>query len=506
MEAKEVENFTEASLRKSLANFERKQSENQKSRIKYADEPGKIVSSETELFASLDEIQGAAVQPELYPVLLERRSTLETLLSLLTHDNSDISAKVVKIVFDFVDNDSDNDDDSESDQATGSLVRELLDLNLIDLLISNVERLRVGIHAEEECIRETLEIIETILEQDPVRVLRSSRKIIDWMVKQLRNDQGYNRIKFEISDLLTILVSSSDENKVYFCEAGGIDVLLQLIAKYRKISPIGGELEFLAQIYNCLCVLVLNCDEAKVSFLEEEGIDLVELILREKDEAVKKSNIKMSTLQLLSYLVSTDKNDDPTITKCCERFVEIYGLRVIFPIFNNPKFILNRRLLKSEYRPYLAVAEEHTSSIIMALLKYTQNEEYIQRILIKFADSNFEKFQRALSLHDKYFEITQTLTGDENDQKTSLAFNNLRAIDYIILLVVYLSQHFETYDPIGGETFSNYLRKTFKSKSNLRHQIYIEVTKHIREVDSPEEQKSLSFLLDKFLELFDGIN
>uniref|UniRef100_A0A6G1SB11 Beta-catenin-like protein 1 n=1 Tax=Aceria tosichella TaxID=561515 RepID=A0A6G1SB11_9ACAR len=505
MDVNEIENFTEATLRKSLANFERRHSDNQKARIKYADEPRKIAPSETELFASLDEIQGVAVQPELYPVLMERKSTLSTLLSLLTHENSDVSAKVVKIISDFVEYDS--EDTVGGEQVVGRLVKVLLDLNLIDLLLSNVERLHIGVCGEEECIRDTLEIFENILEQDPVAISRSSRKMIEWMVNELKVGHNYNRAKFEISDLLTILVSSTDENKVYLCEANGIDILLQLVSKYRKVSPVGGEQEFLAQIFNCLSVAVLDCEQAKVSFLEEEGVDLVELILREKDDAVKRSNIKMSILQLFSYVVSTDKNEDPIVTKCCERFVEVLGLRVIFPIFNNPKFILNRRLLKSEYRSFLAAAEEHTSSIIMAMLKYTQNEEYIQRILIKFADSNFEKFERALSLHDKYFEIVQTLDRDDTDQRISLAFNNLKSIDYIILLVVYLSQHFETYDPIGGETFSNYLRKTFKSKSYMRHQITTEVSKHIKEVEnSPEEQKSLSFLLGKFQETFDAIN
>lgn len=499
-------NFNETTLRKAIINLDKKFNENQKLRIKYAEDPNKFATSETELFAALDAIQGVATQTELYPILTSK-NFIELILALLVHENTDISSKVIGILQELTDIDE-SDDESMAQGLVDSLMKE----NLIDLIVSNLERLDKNNRDEAQAINTSLGIIDNILDLNAKSITNGTQKLIGWMMKTLKDNPEFNSIKLSIAELLSILLMGSVENKLHLNEAGGIDILLQQVAYYRRVAPLtGDEHEFLEQIVNCLCTAVLDCDINRESFFAEEGVDLVELILREKREAVKKSNIKLSILKLFNHVLTTDKNQDKIVTKCCERFVEILGLRLIFPFFNNPKLLFNVKIKRREYHQFIDEVEEHTSAILLALLKNSQNTEHIQRILIKFAEAKFEKFQRLTQLHDKYFKAIQISRSDNdaNDQQdystaiSSSGLFTLRTIDYAILLVCYLANRFETYDPTSGETFTNHFKKLLHERPQLRHQMRIEINRHIEDVSetSHEERDSLKFVLLNFDEL-----
>lgn len=511
MEKDQVENFNETKLKRILINFERKHIENQKLRIKHCDEPTKFAVSETELFAALDELQSVATQPELYHVLIAKK-TVSTLLALLMHENSDISAKIIGMLQEFTDI-----DDVDEQEVVALLIKALDENNVIDLLVTNLNRLDVTSKEESLAINNSLAIIDNLIDFDPKFASQGSKSLISWIVKQLKNALEFNSIKLSMSELLSVLLLNSHDNKLLLGQMGGIDALLQQVAYYRRVAPVtGDEHEFLEQTINCLCTAILECEENRKSFYEEEGVDLIQLILREKRSAVKKSNIKISTLKLFNHVLTTDKNRDPLVTQCCERFVQVLGLRVLFPIFNNPKVILSEKTKKREYHQVLDEAEEHTAAILLALLKYCQDPELLQRVLIKFAEANFEKLNRLLDLHEKYYRLVSAHedNGEDNIEhdkdyeeeksKSSIHFT-LRTIDYIILLTCYLSNHFETYDPNSGETLTNRLTKILSDKRvcAFKHQIILEVKKHIEEVadSSHEEQNSLELLLDYFEQL-----
>lgn len=497
MDSNIVENFNETKLKRCLVNFEKKYTDNQKLRIKYAEDPNKFAISETELFAALDELQGVTTQPELYHILISKK-TLETLLSLLAHENTDISAKVIATLQELTDL-----DDRDGQSSFDPLIEALLDANIIDLIVSNLARLNYKLKDEAQAINNSLDIIDNLIDFDSNVATIGSEPLIKWMITQLKGNVEFNSIKLSVGELLSVLLMNSNENKLHLGEIGGIDVLLQQVAYYRRVAPTTGEEhEFLEQTVNCLCIATSNCDYNRESFLNEEGVDLVELILREKREAVKKSNIKLSTLKLFNHVLTSDKNQDSIVSKCCERFVTVLGLRVLFPFFNNPKLVLNERVKKKEYHRFLDEVEEHTSAVLLAMLKHCQNTEHTQRILVKLAESGFDKFNRALDLHDKYFRIVQNQDNTEEESRSierSSSHFTLRAIDYIILLVCYLGTHFETYDPTSGETLSSYIKKVSSMRSQFKHQLIMGTRRHMEEVsDSAEERESLTLLLKHF--------
>lgn len=78
--------------------------ENLEMRTRYADEPQKFMESELDLDEEVKKLMAIAGSPELYPDFV-RTSTVETLLTLLTHQNTDIVADVIGVFEDLTDAD-----------------------------------------------------------------------------------------------------------------------------------------------------------------------------------------------------------------------------------------------------------------------------------------------------------------------------------------------------------------------------------------------------------------
>lgn len=514
MEKNSVNNLDEKELKKRISNLERKVAENQKLRIKFADDATKFATSETELFSALDELQEVTTQPELYGTLMEK-NVVKTLLSLISHENTDISSKVIVIIQELTDIEGPLGDLLD---VVDNLLYELYDGNLFSLLVLNFGRLDYTIKEDAQIILASISIIENFIDYDVDFANKSYREGFgEWMLAHIKHSAPtFNSIKLAIGEMLSISVRHSGKVTYEFGVDGGFEILFQQIKYYRDHAPASGdEHEYLEQIISCLCEAITDCEENQVLFYREEGVDLIASILREKKMCVKKSNIKFGMLKLLNNLLTTHNNEDPTVSACCERFIEVLGLKAIFPIFNHPCIVVTQRIKRKEFCNFIDEVEEHSSGVLLALMKYCLNSEYLQRLIVKFSESDFEKLNRLIALHDKYFRLVTTnrdefeannpepmtdwYDGDENKHRMLFV---LRAVDYMILLCCYLGNKFETYDPSTGETFTNRICKILTKRPELRHQILIEAGKHSDEVkDSKEEQNSLAFLLEYFKEM-----
>ena len=78
--------------------------ENLEMRTRYADQPEKFMESELDLDEEVKKLMAIAGSPELYPDFV-RTNTVETLLTLLTHQNTDIVADVIGVFEDLTDAD-----------------------------------------------------------------------------------------------------------------------------------------------------------------------------------------------------------------------------------------------------------------------------------------------------------------------------------------------------------------------------------------------------------------
>ena len=81
----------------------------------------------------------------------------------------------------------------------------------------------------------------------------------------------------------------------------------------------------------------------------------------------------------------------------CAKFVDILGLRTIFPLFmKTPKKHKRKGVSAEEY-------EEHVVSIVASLLKNCRGAQR-QRLLAKFTEGDHEKVERVMELHFKYLD------------------------------------------------------------------------------------------------------
>ena len=106
-----------------LLSFEKKVLKNQEMRVKFPDMPEKFMESELELNDEIQKLQVIATVPEYYPVLVETNA-LQTLLGLLSHDNSDISIAVIDFLQEVTDEGAMTDNEEEVEALVDALLAE----------------------------------------------------------------------------------------------------------------------------------------------------------------------------------------------------------------------------------------------------------------------------------------------------------------------------------------------------------------------------------------------
>lgn len=239
-----------------------------------------------------------------------------------------------------------------------------------------------------------------------------------WILKRFGAKIPFDGNKLYSSEILSIMLQNSEENRNILGDLKGVDILLQQLAFYKRRDPVSGdEHEFLANILDCLCSSLLCCPSNRELFYLGEGIELMNLILKEKRNV--DSSIKSGALKILNHVLSTDKGIDEMLSKCCDKLVEIQGLRVLFPIFMKPKSIVSQRVKKREIPTAVDDIEEHTVSIFLSLLRFCQ-QEMKRRIVAKFAEGDLEKTERLVEMHFKYSEKLSQVDQKIQEEKDEL--------------------------------------------------------------------------------------
>ena len=244
-------------------------------------------------------------------------------------------------------------------------------------------------------------IIENLMDFKP-GLSKDAQPLMVWILKRFGAKTPFDGNKLYASEILSIMLQNSEENRNILGILDGVDILLQQLALYKRRDPASGdEHEFLANILDCLCSSLLCCPANRQLFYSGEGIELMNLILKEK--RIVDSSIKSGALKVLNHVLSTDKGIDEMLSKCCDKLVEIQGLRVLFPIFMKPKSIIPARLKKREIPTTIDEIEEHTISIFLSLLRFCKPDNK-RRIVAKFGEDDLEKTERLVEMHIKYSE------------------------------------------------------------------------------------------------------
>lgn len=277
-------------------------------------------------------------------------------------------------------------------------------------------------------------------------------------------------------------------------------------------------------LFNCLCSSLLCCPSNRELFYKGEGIELMNLILREKRKKGSNSSVRVGALKVINHAMSSDRSDDTILPLCCNKFIEILGLRVLLPILMKPTSVLGSR--KNEAINAIDEVEEHCLSIILALINNSKNDNK-KRVINKFSELDFEKTDRLVELHFKYSdklikcdsqlkkERAQKLVNDEQvDEEeffmrrlTDGGLFTLQIIDYVILLISSLYEDF--CEPQKNDQATNKSKETIKSRimklinlhgaTSVNHYKFIkDVMKNFANDKDEEEKRKLLELIEEF--------
>ncbi|KAL4715237.1 hypothetical protein ACJJTC_007819 [Scirpophaga incertulas] len=279
-----------------------------------------------------------------------------------------------------------------------TLLQELTDVDILHESEEGAEELITALADAEDAVHNTLGIIENITEFRPELCVEVAKQgFLQWILKRLKMKVPFDGNKLYATEILSILLQNTPENRKLLGELDGIDVLLQQLAFYKRHDPGSAEeQEAMENMFDALCCALLHAAN-RDRFLRGEGLQLMNLMLREKKMS------RNGSLKVLDHaLTGPDGKDN------CNKFVDILGLRTVFPLFmKTPK---RKRLLTIDQH------EEHVVSIIASMLRNCQGSQR-QRLLAKFTENDLEKVDRLLELHFKYMDKVDR-TEKEMEQDT----------------------------------------------------------------------------------------
>lgn len=316
----------------------------------------------------------------------------------------------------------------ESEEGADALIDSLLEHQVIALLVQNLERLDESVKEEADGVHNTLSIIENLIELKPNITSEANKQgFLPWLLRRLKLKVPFDANKLYVSEVLSILLQDNEKNRLALGEMDGIDTLLQQLAFYKRHDPGSAEEhELMENLFNCLCSSLMAIPN-RDKFLKGEGLQLMNLMLREKKLS------RNGSLKVLDYAMSGLHGKDN-----CNKFVDILGLRTIFPLFMKTPKKNRKRVLSTEEH------EEHVCSIIASMLRNCRGSQR-QRLVSKFTENDHEKVDRLLELHFKYLEKVEGVDdgiedGEGNEDAVYLkrlegGLFTLQLVDYIIVEV-----------------------------------------------------------------------
>ncbi|KAK6602767.1 DUF1716 domain-containing protein [Botrytis cinerea] len=312
------EKIDSAWLRKMALNFEKKITKNAELRAKFESDPQKFMGSEADLDADIKALSILSEHPELYGEFA-RLGCVGSLVGLLAHENTDIAIGAVEIISELT------DEDVEAEQEQwNQIVDAMIEADLLDLLVSNFARFNESNESDRSGVYHALSVLENLASRITLaEKIGQETNILNWLLNRIpKKESPVSQNKQYSAEVMAILLQSSSLNRRKLCELDGVDLLLQILAAYRKRDPIKGteEEEFVENVFDSLTCCV-DEPEGKQKFVEAEGVELCLIMVKEGKMS------KSRALRLLDHALGGQSG-----AEVCEKLVEAAGLKVVFGI------------------------------------------------------------------------------------------------------------------------------------------------------------------------------
>ncbi len=332
------------------------------------------MGSEADLDADIKALSILSEHPELYEEFA-KLGCVSSLVSLLSHDNTDIAIDAIEIINELT------DEDVEAEQEQwNTLVDAMLEADLLNLLYENLSRLNEDIESDRAGVYHVLSVLENLSSRpSTATMLGQKTQLLPWLLSRIRKSEPtVSQNKQYAAEILAILLQSSSENCTNIISLDAVDTTLQLLSPYRKRDPAKGteEEEYMANIFDCVTCLV-DPIAGKAKFIEAEGIELCLIMLREGKMS------KPGALRLLNHALG-----GPDDASCCEKLVDAAGLKPTFALF-----------MKKQDKEIT----EHLLGILASMLRsLPANEAPRIRLLAKFVEKDYQACDRLAKLRREY--------------------------------------------------------------------------------------------------------
>lgn len=368
------EKIDSAWLRKLALNFERKITKNAELRAKFENEPQKFMGSEADLDSDIKALSILSEHPELYGEFA-KLGCVGSLVGLMAHENTDIAIDAVEIISEL----TDEDVEAEEEQWN-SIVDAMVDSDLLGLLVSNFGRFNERNESDRSGVYHALSVLENMASRTSLaEKIGQDTKVLNWLLERInKKESPVTQNKQYAAEVLAILLQSSPINRQKICELDGVDLLLQLLAAYRKRDPVKGteEEEFVENVFDAL-TCVADEPEGKIKFVDAEGVELCLIMIREGKMS------KPRALRLVDHALGGQ-----SAIEVCEKLVEAAGLKVVFSTF----------MKKQDGQ-----TTEHLLGIFASLLRLLPaNSSGRIRTLAKFVEKDYEKLEKLVKLRRDY--------------------------------------------------------------------------------------------------------
>lgn len=353
----------------------------------------RFMGSEADLDADIKALSLLSEHPELYEEFA-RLGCVSSLVSLLSHENTDIAIDAIEVIGELI------DEDVEADQPQwDALVDALLDADLLDLLHQNIARFDEITESDRAGVYHVLVVLESLSSRTALADLVGKHKsIIGWLISRSNKKESVvSQNKQYAAEVLAILLQSSATSIRRFQELNGVDTCLQALSSYRRRDPAKGteEEEFVENLFDCLTCSVDDA-QIKQTFIDAEGVELCLIMIKEGKMS------KPRALRLLDHALG-----GPDGGACCEKLVEAAGLKPIFGIF----------MKKQDQQ-----LTEYILGVLASMLRSLPVDSAPRiRVLGKFVEKDYEKIDRLIQVRRDIQSRVGNVDRDISKERQSLS-------------------------------------------------------------------------------------
>uniref|UniRef100_A0A672P7R9 Beta-catenin-like protein 1 n=1 Tax=Sinocyclocheilus grahami TaxID=75366 RepID=A0A672P7R9_SINGR len=218
-----------------------------------------------------------------------------------------ISEYISIVVVDLLQELTDIDTLHESEEGAEVLIDALLEGQVVALMVQNMERLDETVKEEADGVYNTL---GNVMVWGCMSAAGTGELQFIEGTMNVNAKMPFDANKLYCSEILAILLQNNDKSELAFHSV------------FKRHNPTTAEeQEMMENLFDALCsCLMLPANRDR--FLRGEGLQLMNLMLREKKMS------RVSALKVLDYgMIGPEGSDN------CHKFVDILGLRTIFPLF-----------------------------------------------------------------------------------------------------------------------------------------------------------------------------